>query len=94
MKKLVYIMLISMMSHCALAAEKKVMLTIENMTCMMCPITVKKSLQKVKGVEKVDISFKKKTAIVTYDDEKTSKDKLIKATTNAGYPSSVKEIKK
>jgi mercuric ion binding protein len=81
----------SIMSHAVLATEKIVTLAIDNMTCMMCPITVKKSLQKVKGVDKVKVSFKNKTAIVTYDDEKTSKDRLVKATTNAGYPASVKK---
>jgi mercuric ion binding protein len=60
------------------------------MTCAACPITVKKALSKVEGVSQVDVSFDKREAVVTFDDAKTSIQKLTEATTNAGYPSSVK----
>lgn len=60
------------------------------MTCAACPITVKKALTKVGGVSQVDVSFDKREAVVTFDDAKTSIQKLTEATTNAGYPSSVK----
>jgi mercuric ion binding protein len=36
------------------------------------------------------VSFDKREAVVTFDDAKTSIQKLTEATTNAGYPSSVK----
>ena len=35
----------------------------------------------------VMVSFEQKTATVTYDDQKTTLDALISATTQAGYPS-------
>ena len=57
------------------------------MTCSVCPITVKKALKAVSGVSKVDVSFAKKEAIVTYDDAKTNVAALTKATADAGYPS-------
>ena len=38
------------------------------------------------GVAKVAVSFKDKTAVVTYDDSKTDVKGLTSATTNAGYP--------
>jgi mercuric ion binding protein len=44
----------------------------------------------VPGVSTVVVSFEDKTAIVTYDDSKVEVDALVKATTNAGYPSSPK----
>lgn len=71
----------------ALAATKTVMLSIPSMTCPVCPITVKKALNAVPGVSKVDVSFAKKDAVVTFDDAKTSVAALTKATANAGYPS-------
>jgi periplasmic mercuric ion binding protein len=37
----------------------------------------------------VEVSFEKKTATVTFDDQKASLDALTKATTQAGYPSRV-----
>lgn len=73
----------------ALAATKTVTLAVPSMTCAMCPITVKKALKAVPGVSKVDVSFAKKDAVVTYDDAKTSVSALTKATANAGYPSTL-----
>ncbi len=71
----------------ALAATKTVTLSIPSMTCPVCPITVKKALNAVPGVSRVDVSFAKKDAVVTFDDAKTSVVALTKATANAGYPS-------
>jgi mercuric ion binding protein len=57
------------------------------MTCPACPITIKKALEKVQGVSKVDVRYEKKQVLVTFDDAKTNTDALVKATTNAGFPS-------
>jgi mercuric ion binding protein len=73
------------------AASKTVTLDVKNMTCELCPITVKKSLEKVSGVGAVKIDFDKKTAIVTYDPDKTQPEALTQATTNAGYPSTAQK---
>ena len=72
------------------AATQTVTLAVPGMTCASCPITVKHALSKVEGVSKTDVSFDKRQAVVTFDDAKTSVQKLTKATENAGYPSSVK----
>lgn len=64
-------------------------LDVQNMTCNLCPVTVKKSLEKVPGVSQARIDFERKTATVTFDQDKTSTTALIKATTDAGYPSGV-----
>lgn len=73
---------------CALAATPRVaVLDVQNMTCALCPVTVKKSLQDVPGVTQAKIDFDKKTATVTFDADKTSAAALVKATTDAGYPS-------
>ncbi len=69
------------------ASPKTVTLNVSGMTCAACPITVKKALKKVQGVSKVDVRFEKKQVLVTFDDAKTNTDALVKATTNAGYPS-------
>jgi periplasmic mercuric ion binding protein len=70
------------------AAEKTVTLAVQHMTCAACPRTVKASLQAVPGVTSVIVSATEKTAVVTFDDSKAEVDALVKATTNAGYPSS------
>lgn len=71
------------------ATPKTVTLDVKNMTCELCQITVKKSLEKVSGVGIVKINFDKKTATVTYDSDKAQPEALTKATMNAGYPSTM-----
>jgi periplasmic mercuric ion binding protein len=71
----------------ASASPKTVTLNVSGMTCAACPITVKKALEKVGGVSKVEVQFEKKQVLVTFDDAKTNTDVLVKATTDAGYPS-------
>ena len=63
------------------------MLDVENMTCPVCPITVKKALEKVPGVTDAKVDFEQKTATVCFDPDKASTATLVKATTDAGYPS-------
>ncbi len=73
------------------ASPKTVTLDVKNMTCAICPITVRKSLEKVSGVSAVKVDFSRKTAVVTYDPGKTSTSALTRATTNAGFPSTVEK---
>ncbi len=75
----------------AYAAKKTVTLFVSGMTCAACPITVKKALSKVDGVEAIEVNYEKKEAFVTYDDMKTNVEALTKATEGAGYPSEVKK---
>jgi mercuric ion binding protein len=75
----------------ASAAERTVTLAVDNMTCALCPPIVQKSLTRVPGVAKADVSAEKGTATVVFDDQKTSVVALIGAATNAGYPSRVAE---
>jgi mercuric ion binding protein len=64
-------------------------LDVHNMTCAVCPITVKKALEKVPGVTTARVDFVQKTASVTFDPEKASPAALSKATSDAGYPSTL-----
>ena len=77
-------------SSTAFAAERTITLAVNNMYCADCPFIVKKSLEGVPGVAKVTVSYKDKTAMVTYDDSKADVTALTAATTNAGYPSAPK----
>jgi periplasmic mercuric ion binding protein len=71
----------------ASAAERTITLAVDNMYCEACPYIVKESLVRVPGVETVVVSYERKSATVTYDDQKTTIDALTSATTQAGYPS-------
>lgn len=56
----------------ALAAQQVVM-DIKGMTCELCPIAIKKSLEKVKGVKNVKVSFEEKKARLVAEDAATDK---------------------
>lgn len=95
MKKLLYAAIaVFVLASPVWAGSKTVTLTVSNMTCVTCPLTVKMALTKVEGVSKAAVDFDKKEAVVTFDDAKTNAATLIKATTDAGYPSAVKQTGK
>ena len=79
-------------SGTAQAAEQTVKLAVANMTCASCPYIVEKSLSAISGVLKVAVSFPQKSAVVTFDDQKTSVEALTAATTRAGYPSKLAAV--
>ena len=90
MKKLITVLALSAaLSAPAWAATKTVTLSVTGMTCATCPITIKKALNKVEGVENIEVNLEKKEALVTFDDAKTTVEALLEATKNAGYPSTV-----
>lgn len=90
MKKLFFLTtLLSSMN--AFSEVQTVILEVPSMNCVTCPVTVKKSLTNVDGVKKAEVTYETKLAVVSYDDRKTDIDTLISATTNAGYPSLLKE---
>lgn len=78
---------LALASSLAFAEARTVTLSVPGMNCELCPITIKKAISKVPGVSKVEASYEKKQAVVTYDDAKTTVEALTKATANAGFPS-------
>jgi len=74
-------------SPAVMAADKTIILAVNNMDCAACPSIVRGSLEAVPGVAKVAVSYKDKTVTVIYDDAKTNVNQLTSATTKAGYPS-------
>ena len=91
---LVLVLVLAMASLTALAKPKAVTLDLPTMNCAMCPVTVKKALSKVEGESKAEVSYEHKQAVVSFEDTKTSTDKLIEATTNAGCPSTLVETER
>lgn len=75
----------------AIAAERTVTLTLGNLFCASCPYIVERTLARVDGVKKADVSFRDKTAVVTFDDGKTNVAALTAATADIGFPSTVVE---
>lgn len=77
------------MSGSAWSAPKTVTLSVPDMNCAACPLTVKKALGKVAGVAKTEVNLDKHEATVTFDDARTNVDALTHATRDAGYPSTL-----
>ena len=92
MRSLLILTLATVVSVTALAASSTMaVLDVKNMTCGLCPVTVKKSLERVPGVTEVQIDFTKKTATVAFDASKTNAASLVKAATDAGFPATVRQ---
>lgn len=96
MRKLMLIMVLglSLMAVAQGAELKTITLGVDKMTCNLCPITVKKALQKLGGVAEVETKYEGSGvgwAKVTYDPAKVKVDDLTFATEEAGYPSHVKQ---
>ncbi len=70
----------------AAATERTETFAIENMTCALCPITVKTAMEHVDGVKSVTVNFDAKTATVVYDPSIATAEAIARASTNAGYP--------
>jgi copper ion binding protein len=58
---------------------------LNSLVCDQCVDTLNKVIGSIDGVSNVDISLTEKQAIVTFDDSKTSLDKIETAITSAGY---------
>ena len=63
---------------------------VAKMTCATCPITVKKAMTAVHGVQSVKIDFEAKTATVAFDPKVTNTAAIAAASTNAGYPAKLR----
>lgn len=69
------------------AAERTVILRVENIDCDLCAPIIRRSLLRVSGVIRATVSTERNTATVTFDDARTNVAALTTATTNAGFPS-------
>ncbi|MFM0176638.1 mercury resistance system periplasmic binding protein MerP [Paraburkholderia sediminicola] len=94
MKKLIAVLVATALTASTALAEglRTVTLDVTNMDCAVCPITVRKALEKVSGVTSAKVDFAGKRAEVVFDPKKASVDALTNATADAGYPSHVKQV--
>ncbi len=68
------------------AGERTQVFNVDNMTCALCPITVRKAIEKVAGVKSVSADFATRTATVVYDPAIASIEAIAAASRDAGYP--------
>jgi mercuric ion binding protein len=89
MKKLIVFIWLSLFSITTWAELKSVTLAVPGMDCPVCPVTVRKALEKVEGVDEIIVEYETRTVVVAYDDTRVGPTALMQATTNAGFPSTV-----
>ena len=89
MRKVLALLLLCLPVSAFAGTPQTAVLDVQNMTCSMCSITIHKALEKVQGVIEAKVDYDHKTATVKYDTEKTNPSVLIKATTDAGFPSTL-----
>ena len=73
----------------ASAELKSAILAVPGMDCPVCPVTVRKALEKVDGVHEIIVEYETRTVVVAYDDTRVTLSALTQATTDAGFPSTV-----
>lgn len=72
------------------AAQTEATFYVENMTCALCPLTVKAAMGGVEGVRSVEVDFPAHTAHVVFDASVTDAGAIAKASEQAGYPAQVR----
>ena len=72
MRRLLFATLLAMPIGVVAADPQTVVLDVQNMTCELCPITVRKALDKVPGVAATKIDLAKRTATVKFDPERAN----------------------
>jgi mercuric ion binding protein len=74
------------------AVVRTTVFAVKNMTCPVCPITVKTAMGGVKGVQSVKIDFDAKTATVVFDPSVATVEAIAAASADVGYPATVAQI--
>jgi mercuric ion binding protein len=75
----------------AFAAEPKTaQFEVSGMTCSLCPLTVRKALERVPGVLDANADLVTHSAQARYDPDKVSPEVLAKAVSDAGFPAKIK----
>ena len=93
MKKLLFVISFLLFTTLSFAGEnlKKVVFSINGMTCKACPITIKMVLKRQKGVKNVSASLEKKEAVVLFNKDEISIKEMMELLERIGYPAKIKK---
>ena len=69
----------------AMAKDSTAQIKVSGMTCGACAVSVKRGLEKTKGVKATDVSVEKGQATVVYDDSQVSEQQLRDAINKTGF---------
>lgn len=73
---------------------KKVKFDIQGMTCSSCSSHVEKAVNKLEGIQNVNVNLLSNNMIVNYDETILDKEKIIQAVVNAGYGATCEQPKR
>ncbi|MDQ3137285.1 MAG: heavy-metal-associated domain-containing protein [Gemmatimonadota bacterium] len=77
-------------SHAPVANTlSQVTLRVEGMTCGGCTLATRKVLLRLPGVERADVSYERRQAVVTYDPAKVTPAQMIAAVKTLNYTATV-----
>ena len=62
---------------------------VDNMTCAACPITVRKAMSRVDGVQSVHVDFEAKTVTAIFDPALTDTESIAEASSAVGFPARI-----
>lgn len=68
---------------------KTVKIKCEEMSCSACKRSITNSINKLKGIEKLDINLETKIITVSYNDAKTDEISILNAVIEAGYDAEI-----
>ena len=85
MKSLSILAGIVLLATTVFAKEVTKEIKVSGMTCDACAVSVQKSLEKVKGVKRAEVSSEKGLATVTYEDTQATAQQLREAINKTGF---------
>ena len=80
-------------SQDAAASVQTVTLAVKGMTCAGCELATRTVLKRLPGVATADVSYEKRTAVVTYEPAKVTVTQMVAAIKTLGYTATKVELK-
>ncbi len=94
MKSLGLLAIVLLLAGSGMAKDATTQIKVSGMTCSACAVSVKRGLEKTKGVKSTDVNAEKGLATVIYDDSQVSEQQLRDAVNKTGFKAEpVKENK-
>ncbi len=81
----IFALVLSFGANAVLAATRTVTLRVRGMTCSGCATSVEKALKSTEGVQDARVSFERGKAVIKYDDQKVTVDKLRMVIQSTGF---------
>lgn len=72
------------------APSARVFIAVEGMHCDSCAAGIRVTLRRTSGVISAEVSYQRKEAVVDYDPEKITPNKIVETINNLGYKAKIK----